>query len=203
LTVSKASQTITFNPLPDKSYGAADFGVSATASSGLAVSFSSQTTSVCTVAGSTVHILAWGTCSIAASQIGNNDFNAAPGVTQSFTVSKAVLTVKANDASMTYGGKLPTFSAAYSGFVNNETASVLTGNPSFTPTTAPAAAGAYPITPAQGTLAAANYNFTFVNGTLTVNKAVLTITANDTSMTYGGTLPAFSAAYSGFVNNDT
>src|SRR6185437_12833780 len=119
------------------------------------------------------------------------------------TVDKAVLTVKANDSSMTYGGTLPAFSAAYSGFVNNDTQAVLTGNPSFTPTTAPTAAGTYPITPAQGTLVAANYTFTFVNGTLTVDKAVLTVKANDASMTYGGTLPAFSAAYSGFVNNDT
>src|SRR5207302_1940720 len=108
-----------------------------------------------------------------------------------------------NDASMTYGGTLPTFSATYSGFVNNETASVLTGAPSFTPTTAPTAAGTYPITPAQGTLTAANYTFTFVNGTLTVNKAVLTVKANDASMIYGGTLPTFSASYSGFVNGDT
>src|SRR5437868_4264806 len=104
---------------------------------------------------------------------------------------------------MTYGGTLPTFSASYSGFVNNETASVLTGSPSFTPTTAPTAAGTSAITPAQGTLTAANYTFAFVDGTLTVNKAVLTVKTNDASMTYGGALPSFSAAYSGFVNGDT
>jgi hypothetical protein len=124
-------------------------------------------------------------------------------VNGTLTVNKAVLTVKANDASMTYGGMLPAFSVAYSGFVNNDAPGVVTGTPSFTPTSAPAAAGTSPITPAQGTLVAANYTFTFVNGTLTVNKAVLTVKANDASMTYGGMLPAFSAAYSGFVNNDT
>src|SRR3954451_18561232 len=86
--------------------------------------------------------------------------------------------------------------------MNGDTASVLTGTPSFTPTAAPAA-GTSPITPAQGTLAAANYTFTFVTGTLTVNKAVLTVTAENASMTYGGTLPTFSPAYSGFVNGDT
>jgi lipopolysaccharide export system protein LptA len=118
-------------------------------------------------------------------------------------VNKAVLTVKANDASMTYGGTLPTFTATYSGFANNETASVLTGSPSFTPTTAPTAAGTSAITPAQGTLTAANYTFTFVEGTLTVNKAVLTVKANDASMTYGGTLPTFTATYSGFANNES
>jgi hypothetical protein len=124
-------------------------------------------------------------------------------VNGTLTVNKAVLTVTANDASMTYGGMLPTFTAAYSGFANSDTATVVSGTPSFTPTTAPTAAGTYPITPTQGTLTAANYTFTFVNGTLTVNKAVLTVTANDASMTYGGMLPTFTATYSGFANSDT
>jgi hypothetical protein len=118
------------------------------------------------------------------------------------TVNKAVLTVKANDASMTYGGMLPAFSAAYSGFANNDTASVLTGTPSFTPATAPATAGTSPITATQGTLMAANYTFTFVNGTLTVNKALLTVKADDQSKGYGAALPALTGILTGVVNGD-
>src|SRR5439155_8561570 len=57
-TINKATQTIDFGALADRTYGDADFAMSATASAGLAVSFSSQTTAKCTVSGSTVHIVA-------------------------------------------------------------------------------------------------------------------------------------------------
>ena len=45
------SQTITFNALPDQAFGTAPFTISATSSSGLTVSFTSTTCSVCTVSG--------------------------------------------------------------------------------------------------------------------------------------------------------
>jgi hypothetical protein len=67
--------------------------VSATASSGLAVSFNSGTPSVCSVFGSTVTILAVGTCTINANQPGNAAYNAAPQVSQSFNVGKANQTI--------------------------------------------------------------------------------------------------------------
>ena len=38
---------------------------------------------------------------------------------------------------------------------------------------------------------------------MTVNKAPLTITASNGSMTYGGTAPTITPAYSGFVNGDS
>jgi uncharacterized repeat protein (TIGR01451 family) len=88
--VTQGSQTITFGALSNVTFGVAPFSVSATASSGLAVSFASTTTSVCTVSGATVTLLATGTCSIAASQAGNADYAAAASVTQSFTVNAAV-----------------------------------------------------------------------------------------------------------------
>lgn len=82
-------QTITFPPLPGRTFGAAPFTVSATASSGLPVSFASATKSVCTVGGSTVTIVAAGTCTIQASQGGNATYAAAPKVSQSFAVARA------------------------------------------------------------------------------------------------------------------
>ena len=65
-------------PLATRRAGDPDFTVSATASSGLTVSFSSQTLTKCTVSGSTVHIVAAGLCTIQA--CGNADYNAAPNV---------------------------------------------------------------------------------------------------------------------------
>jgi hypothetical protein len=92
LTINKVSQSITFGALAGKIYGDADFTVSATASSGLAVSFSSQTAGVCTVSASTVHIVTAGTCTIRASQAGDANHLAAPNVDQSFTVAQKSIT---------------------------------------------------------------------------------------------------------------
>src|SRR2546429_5857223 len=84
-------------------------------------------------------------------------------------VNAAVVTVTANNASRAYGAANPTFTASYSGFVNGDTAAVLSGSPSLsTSASATSDVGSYTITAAQGTLAAANYTFAFVNGTLTV-----------------------------------
>ncbi len=116
-------------------------------------------------------------------------------------VSKTALTVTANNATMTYGSTLPTFTVTYSGFVNGDTAASLGGALAFTPTTV-SGAGTFPITPSG--LTSNNYTITFVNGSLTVNKATLTVTANNQSMTYGGTVPTpLTYAITGFVNGDT
>jgi len=95
-TVTAASQTITFGSLSNQPLGSAPFAASATASSGLAVSFSSLTTAVCTVSGTTVTLIAAGTCTIQATQTGNANYAAATPVSQGFTVTPAVLTVASN-----------------------------------------------------------------------------------------------------------
>jgi len=79
------SQTITFGAAPVVVVdGSAN--VSASASSGLPVSLSSLTSSVCTVSGTAVSGMAVGTCTIAANQAGNSTYSTAPQVTQSFAV---------------------------------------------------------------------------------------------------------------------
>jgi probable HAF family extracellular repeat protein len=89
--IAKANQTINFGALSDKTFGDADFSVSASASSGLAVGFSASGN--CTVSGSTVHITGAGSCTVTASQPGNTNFNAAPDVPQSFQIAKANQTI--------------------------------------------------------------------------------------------------------------
>ena len=85
-TINPATQVITFGPLSDVTLGVAPFAISATASSGLAVSFASTTTSVCTVSGTTATIRATGICSITAAQAGNVSYTAAAPIIQSFAV---------------------------------------------------------------------------------------------------------------------
>ena len=109
-------------------------------------------------------------------------------VAGTLTVTKAPLTVTASPASMTYGDPLPTFSAAISGFIGNDSPSVVSGTPSLSTTaTGSSGVGDYPINVGVGTLTAANYDFTdLVGSTLTVTKAHLTVTASDASSTFGG-----------------
>jgi hypothetical protein len=81
------AQTITFSPIADVTVGQSPLVVSATASSGLPVSFSSTTTSVCTVSGASVSLLTPGTCTLQADQAGNASYNSAPSVQQSFAIT--------------------------------------------------------------------------------------------------------------------
>ncbi|GAB4123366.1 MAG: hypothetical protein Fur005_37230 [Roseiflexaceae bacterium] len=101
-TISKASQTITFATLPGRTYGDAPFTVSATASSGLPVSFSAS--GVCSISGTTVTINGAGTCSVIASQAGDANYNAASNVTRSFAVVKAPASVSIANLSQIYNG---------------------------------------------------------------------------------------------------
>src|SRR5207253_796906 len=115
----------------------------------------------------------------------NYSFTFASGT---LTITKATLTVTADNTSRGYGDANPAFTASFSGFKNGETlaTSGVTGSPSLTTAaTAASTPGAFPISAAIGTLAGANYSFTFANGTLTINKATLTVTADNTSRGYG------------------
>jgi hypothetical protein len=86
VTAQKASQTITFNPLPNKTYGDPPFTVGASASSGLQVSFN-IVSGPATISGNIVTITGLGTVTVRASQAGNSNYNPSPSVDRSFQVS--------------------------------------------------------------------------------------------------------------------
>jgi len=87
------------------------------------------------------------------------------------TVTKATLTVTATSASVPYNQAIPKLTYGATGYLNGDSASVLSGAPAESTTAKQGSAvGAYPITIGAGTLAAANYNFQFVNGTLTISS---------------------------------
>ena len=81
------AQTINFAPLATRTFGDPDFGVIATASSGLSVSFSAGGN--CTVSGRTVHLTAAGSCTITASQPGDTAYDPATKVARTFAIAKA------------------------------------------------------------------------------------------------------------------
>jgi filamentous hemagglutinin family protein len=116
-------------------------------------------------------------------------------------VTRAPLTVKADNASRGYGGVNPAFGATYLGFVLEQDASVLGGVLAFaTDATTSSPRGNYTITPSG--LTSTNYAITFVPGTLSIDLALLTIAANDATKLYGSALPNFGVSYSGFTDGD-
>ena len=198
LTVTQGAAVITW-PTP----AAITYGTPLSATQ-LDASLSVPGTCVYTPPAGTVLPAGTQTLSVTCTPTDTTDYPTPPPQTVSLTVNKAVLTVTANSFTRTYGGANPTLTASYTGWVNGDTQSVLSGAPSLTTTaTASSPVGSYAITAGAGTLTAANYSFTFVNGTLTVSKAMLTVTANNATRAYGAANPTFTASYAGFVNGDT
>ncbi len=114
-TAQKASQTIAFGPLPDRTAGDPDFTVSATASSGLTVSFAAS--GQCTVSGATVHLTGAGSCTITASQGGDSNYAAAPDVPRTFQITSAESSSQITDVNATCpqvaGGTAPTLGTVF------------------------------------------------------------------------------------------
>jgi hypothetical protein len=112
-------------------------------------------------------------------------------------VTPATLTVSANNNTKVYGQTFTPAGTAFttSALQNGETVgSVTETSPAGTPTTA-AVSGTYAITPSAatgGTFAPGNYTISYVNGALTVTPAPLTVTANDSTKTFGQ-IPALTS----------
>jgi hypothetical protein len=87
------SQTITFDPLPAKTYGDATFALTASASSALPVTYVSSDPAVATFNGNTVTITGAGQTTITVSQSGTSVYFAAADVSNLLTVSKANQTI--------------------------------------------------------------------------------------------------------------
>ena len=106
ITVGLASQTITFaKPTTPVIYGAPTAALSASASSGLTVSFSAS--GACAVAGSSLMYTSAGTCTVTAIQAGNTDYAAATAVSYTVTVNQATPTITwAAPPAITYGTAL-------------------------------------------------------------------------------------------------
>ena len=201
LTVNKASQTVTFDMIADKTYGDAAFSLSASATTSLPVTFSSSVPTKLIISGTTATIAGAGSYTITATQVGNSNYNSATA-TRTFTVNKAALIATADNKTRLYGDANPTLTTTYTGFVNGDSKAELAAMPVATTTaTATSTVGTYDIT--LSTITDANYTLTYRKGTLTINMATLTVTANAATKVYGDANPTFSVSYSGFKNSET
>lgn len=176
--VAKQAQTITFTDVPDLTYGAGDQTLSATSSSTLAVNFN-LISGPATLSGNTLSVTGAGDIVVEATQAGDDAFLEA-SVEQTIVVSKADLTISADDQSINYGDAIPALTYQFAGFVNGESEADLNATISISTTadgTGQSDAGSYPIalivTPSKG---GDNYNFSTTDATLTINKLDQVIT---------------------------
>jgi len=107
LTVNRLIQTISFGALSGKPVGSAPFVVSATASSGLPVSYSSSNPTVATVSGDTVTIVGAGTTTITSSQAGDSTYLAATPVSQTLVVSRLSQSISFGALPTRFAGDAP------------------------------------------------------------------------------------------------
>jgi gliding motility-associated-like protein len=214
ITKDKTPQAITFNSIPAVTYGAADFTLGAVAASTLPITYTSDNDNVATVTSAgLVHIVGAGTVNITAAQGGNTTYLAASNVSRQLTVNKAVLTYTANVVSRDYGAANPTFTGSVTGFVNGDTqATATTGTMVFTS----AADATSPVTTNNTNviqygivgsgLNSANYSFvqaTANTTALTLNKIVITYTAQPATKVYGAVNPALNVVFTGMANGQT
>ena len=142
-----------------------------------------------------------GTYSITQGTLAASSNYAVTYVGANFTITPASLTIRADDKTKIYGDANPTLTASYGGWVNGEGVANFTTAPTITTTaTAASPVGNYPINVSAAVIP--NYTITYVAGNLAVNKATLTVTADDKTKVYGQSNPALTVSYSGFVNND-
>lgn len=124
IVVNPVSQVVTFGSLANKTFGAAPFAVSASASSGLPVAFSILS-GPATVAGNLVSLTGAGVVTVRASQPGDATYAAATPVDQAFTVAKAASAlVVSTSANPSPTGSNVTFTATVSSGAGTPTGAV-------------------------------------------------------------------------------
>ncbi|WP_461246826.1 beta strand repeat-containing protein, partial [Treponema sp. R6D11] len=158
----------------------------------------------------------------------NYNYTITYDLTGKLTVNKVMLTLSANDKTKAYGAADPAWTAlsdfTFSGFVNSQTTSVLTGVPAVTISGTAGngrSVGTYTVTPTVGTMTATNYDFTYTagnttyttsnsateGGTIQVTTVTLTLSANDKTKVYGAEDPTWTTladfTFSGFVNSES
>jgi len=190
------TQTISgFDAIPDKVYGDDPFVVSATASSGLDVIFTSSDENVATCTGtngSTITIINAGNCQIFANQPGNAIYLPADEVPQSMTINVKPIDVTVNPGQLkVYGESDPVFTFSVD--------PILVSGDEFTGSLLREAGenvGYYEIQ--QGSLSAGtNYNITFYSNDFEISIKPVTVTVDEgQSKVYGETDPAYTYSVS-------
>jgi uncharacterized protein (TIGR02145 family) len=125
----------------------------------------------------------------------NGNFDVTFIVTDGYqTITPAPATVVADNKSKTYGETDPVLSATVTGTISGETLNYTLSR------AAGNSAGTYPIIVSLGENP--NYQVTATNGVFTINRAALTVKADDKEKTFGADDPVLTATVSGLQNGD-
>ncbi|AXJ01157.1 Putative Ig domain-containing protein [Cyclonatronum proteinivorum] len=117
-----------------------------------------------------------------------------------FEILPAALSITANDAQKTYGDADSAFSVRFEGFVFEDDADILEGEPVFSREPGENA-GTYMLQP--GGYSSDLYDLSFLPGTLTINRKALTLTAHSSAKVYGDEDPEFTfTATPGLIEGD-
>lgn len=183
---AKIDQIITFNTLNAMTFGDADFDLSAAASSGLEVVYTSSNPMVATILDNRVTLVGAGTATITAGQPGSTSHNAASDVLQNLVVNRAILVVTAENQTKTYNATNPTLAISYGGFVGSDVEGDLDELPTAS-TTADLASdvGSYPIIVSGGS--DNNYDIQYAEGVLNIIKAQGSINLSNLEQEVDGT----------------
>ncbi len=197
LHIAKASQTISFGALSGKTFGDADFTVSATATSGLAVSFTAS--GDCTVTGDLVHMTGAESCTVTANQPGNANYDAAANVPQSFTIGQAASSTVVTFEAGPYG---------YRGSAFTATAQVTGAGGLAAPVTVGYSGDCTTVTSANGCTATAtfagdaNHTGSSDSKSITITKANASIPVNGYSGIYDGAAHGATGSATGALSED-
>ena len=113
-SINKLSQLISFPALVNRTVLAPSFSFVATSTSSLPVILNIPTTDVCdTEDGITIRVVDAGTCTITATQPGDNTYASAEPVSRSFTVSRVLLSNKSVTFVDSTGKKIPNISVTW------------------------------------------------------------------------------------------
>ena len=120
------------------------------------------------------------------------------------TIAKKQLTITASSITPTYGDAAPSVAPLFSGWVNDQTTTALSTQPTCTTTfTAATTVAAGGTTTCSGA-AAANYSFAYVGGTATVERRLVTVTPINLTPTYGDATPTVTVlSYAGWKTGES
>lgn len=169
------NQTIAFGPLTNKTFGDPPVALSATASSGLPISFAASGNCIVTAAAAT--ITGAGSCTITASQPGDSNYGPAPNVSGTFSIARAPVTATSGSGEAIYDGttKMPSICVVTGPYKG----SLVCAN---SPASVGPAPGTTVIIPAVAGDNLINFSITPVNGSFTIDSLRATTQAIRTEL---------------------
>ena len=107
ISVTAKPQTISFAPPTSLTLDQSPYTLVASSSSGLPVTITSSSASVCTVVGSVLTLVSAGTCSLVATQVGGSGYGAALAQSRSVSLSKLSQVINFSAPSSLLGNQTP------------------------------------------------------------------------------------------------